>query len=110
MRNLFNRIAIILAVVLFTGTCSKVGNLQPTLEERISTDASLQKAIDNATDLYTSLSKAYVENDDESNELELLVAKINNKTATSADYDRVQQIVGLSYDDFNAKSEILHCL
>ena len=38
MKKLFNRLAIFLAVILFTGACSKESNLKPTLEDRISQD------------------------------------------------------------------------
>ncbi|QQR96804.1 MAG: hypothetical protein IPK18_07705 [Sphingobacteriales bacterium] len=37
------------------------------------------------------------------NELETLATKINNKTATAADYDKVEQIVGVPYDEFIVK-------
>ncbi len=103
MKKLFNRLAIFLAVILFTGACSKESNLKPTLEDRISQDVNLKKAIDNATDLYTSLSREYVQTAAQNSELELLANKINNKTATAADYARVQQIVGMPYDEFIGK-------
>lgn len=104
MKRLFNKMAIVFAVVLFTGSCSKENKLAPaTLEEKIAKDASLKQAIESATDLYQSLSKTYVQNPAESAELEQLAAKINNKTATAQDFSRVQQITGVSYDVFIGK-------
>lgn len=103
MKKLFNRITILLALVMMAGACEKAVKIQPSLEERISNDANLRKAIDNATDLYSSLSRTYVDNPQLNTELEALATKINNKTATSKDYDRVQEIVGLSYDNFVGK-------
>lgn len=102
MKKIVNKISILLVAVLLTLSCSKTEVVQTdTLEERIAKDASLKKSIDAATELYSNLYRTYINNSDQYNaELQGIIERINNKTATDADYARVEAITGTSYDEF----------
>lgn len=104
MKKVFSKISIVLLSAMLFFSCSKTDvTSSETLEEKISNNASLRKAIDKAVDLYTGVSRTYINNPNLNNELETLATKINNKTATAADYDKVEQIVGVPYDEFIVK-------
>lgn len=104
MKSIFNKLTLIIVSVIMLSSCSKTEKLATeTLEERISKDVSLRMAVDNAVSLYTTVSRTYINNPQMSEELEILATKINNKTATSNDYKRVEEIVGVPYDVFIGK-------
>ena len=104
MKKVYQIISIVLLGAIVFVSCSKTDKIvNESLEQRISKDATLRKAVDNAVNLYSGVSRAYINNPTLNNELEVLATKINNKTATSTDYDRIEQIVGVPYDDFITK-------
>lgn len=73
-----------------------------TLDTKLSKDALFKNTLDAAAQLGMTLNVDALSDNKNIAELETLAAKINNKTASTADYARVQVIVGVSYDELIA--------
>lgn len=72
------------------------------LDTKLSKDALFKNTLDAAAQLGMTLNVDALSDNKNIAELETLAAKINNKTASTADYARVQVIVGVSYDELIA--------
>ena len=86
---------------LMTVSCKKETEkvVEQSLEEKLSVDARFKTAIEAATSMATSFNVESLSNPQNIEALKNIATKINNKTATAADYDKVQQIAGVSYND-----------
>lgn len=96
----------IIAFTTFTFvSCNKeVANVtsNDALDTKLSNDILFKNTIDAAAQLGLTLNVDALSNNKNITELETLATKINNKTASTADYARVQVIVGVSYDELIA--------
>lgn len=97
--------ALLIAVTFFVACQKATPDVAKThsLSERIGHDVAFAKTIESATNLYTSTSGGSLNNSASIAELQIIIAKVNNKTATSGDYARAESILGLPYDEFIKK-------
>ena len=86
---------------IFTVSCSKDADVVEvqSLEDRLSADARFATTIESASQLATSLNVESLSAPENIEEMKALAQKINNKTATPADYERVKEISGASFED-----------
>ena len=99
---LFSVIAIVSVVIV---ACNKDNPLAvtPPLENRLAKDVLFKNTILAATDMGMSLDIESLSTESNIDQLKMIAVKIDNKTATAADYDKIKTITGVSYDDFIAK-------
>ena len=94
--------ALLVASTLFV-SCKKtedaITNNAP-IEQRLSKDVVLTNAIAAAKDLYLKTSGGTLNDPKSISTLQAIVAKVNNKTATAADYATAEAILGMPYDAF----------
>lgn len=101
-KSIFSLLSVVLVASTLFVSCNKVADVTsaPPLEERLSKDKVLSDAIAAATDLYLKTSNGTLSEPNSIPALEAIAVKINNKTASTADYQAVEAIVGMSYNDF----------
>lgn len=90
----------------FIGSCSKsnpAAVTPPSLESRLANDQAFKNTLTAAADLGMNLNITSLNNDANIAELQQIAARINNKMASTQDYARIQEITGVSYNDFVAK-------
>lgn len=98
---------LVLAIAVFglssvlTVSCKKEAAVvaEQTLEDKLSADARFIATIEAAAEMGTSLNVESLSNTQNIEELKVIAAKINNKTANSAEYDRVKEIAGVSFEE-----------
>jgi hypothetical protein len=101
-RNIFLlAVAIFSFSTIFSVSCKKETEAiaEQSLEDRLSVDARFVTTIETATELATSLNIESLSTAQNIEEMKYIAEKINNKTATPADFARVQEIAGLSFED-----------
>ena len=92
---------LLIVMALFTA-CNKKADViaTPTLEQKLAKDVVLSNAIEAAKELYLKTSGGTLNDPNSITALKSIVEKINNKTATTADYTKAEAILGMSYDGF----------
>lgn len=91
------------AVVLVSCNKDSISAVDQSLEARLSKDAKFENTILAATDLGLSLNIEALSKDANIQTLKMIALRIENKTATPADYEQVQAITGLPYEAFIEK-------
>src|SRR6186997_158839 len=86
----------ITAVLLVACNKDSITPAGPSLEDRLAKDPVFKNTILAATDIGMSFDVQSLSSAQNIEELKAIVAKINDKTATAADYDRVETITGVS--------------
>jgi hypothetical protein len=104
MKKYFNVLLLSVACVLLVGSCNKdvTSASSSSLESTLSKDAAFSDVLKSAADLGMKLNITSLSNESNMAELQVIAAKINTKSASSADYKRVQEITGVTYNDFVA--------
>ena len=95
--------AIVLVTSLSFISCKKTADIASSslsLEQKLAKDVVLSNAIEAAKDLYLKTSGGTLNDAKSITALKSIVEKINNKTATTADYSKAEAILGMSYDGF----------
>ncbi|MEZ5053753.1 MAG: hypothetical protein R2807_03120 [Chitinophagales bacterium] len=96
-------IAIVLVACLSFVSCQKTTELTgspASLEQKLAKDQVLTDAINAAKDLYLKTSGGTLNDANSLTELQAIIAKVNNKTATSADLTKAATILGMPYESF----------
>src|SRR3954466_12905847 len=90
---------------LLIGSCNKETAVAPkqSIESRLANDPVFKSTLTAAADLGMNLNIESLSKDSNIADLQSIAARINNKTATSQDYSRIQEITGVSYNDFIAQ-------
>lgn len=91
------------ATVLVSCNKDSISAVDQSLEARLSKDARFENTIVAATDLGLSLNIEALNQEANIQALKMIALRIENKTATPADYEQVKAITGLPYEAFIAK-------
>lgn len=86
---------------LFTVSCQKedVKAVETSLETKLANDQRFENTILAATALGTSLDITSLSSEENIQELTAIAERINSKTATAADYQRVKDISGVTFEE-----------
>jgi hypothetical protein len=87
--------------ILFT-SCKKdeVVNESSSVALRLAKDQVFLDVVNASVNLYNNTSKELLDNKEKQNELLAIATKIQDKTATEADYKSAEAILGVKYEDF----------
>lgn len=92
---------LMIASTYFFVSCQKQTALvNESLDVRLSKDVLFKNVLDAAADMGTSLNVESLSNDNNLSELRAIAARINSNTATPQDYERVEAISGVTYNEF----------
>lgn len=100
MKTFFNKLFFIQFVGLFLFvSCSKQQTSQP-IEDQLANDVAFRKAIVSTIDFGVLALNADIHNETNIKNLQDIITKVANKTATSADYTKAEELLGTSYSNF----------
>jgi len=103
MKNIMKKMLLLaVAATLSFVSCQKqnAATTTDTLDVKLANDQVFKNVLSAASDLGVQLDVQSLSDENNITELRAIAARINAKTATTADYTRLEQITGVSYDHF----------
>ncbi len=91
---------IIVSAISFVSCQKETKVTKDTLESRLANDDVFKNVLTAAAEMGTQLNADALSNENNITTLQDIVGRINNQTATAADYANVKTITGVTYDEF----------